>query len=74
MARSMVRDGEDREPSDGIGATQAIQASIENVGYMDARIGRFLDDRDRLEISDNAVVVDCGDPRRDIEEQGLWRK
>lgn len=44
------------------------------VSYIDAQIGRILDELDRLGLSDNTIVSLYGDHGYHLGEQGLWGK
>ena len=44
------------------------------VSYVDAQIGRVLDELDRLGLSDNTIVSLYGDHGYHLGEQGLWGK
>ena len=44
------------------------------VSYVDALVGRLLDQLEQLEISDNTLVVLWGDHGFHLGEQGLWTK
>ena len=44
------------------------------VSYVDAQIGRVLDELDRLNLADETIVVLWGDHGFQIGEQGMWTK
>lgn len=44
------------------------------ISYIDAQIGRVLDELDRTGLSDNTIVVLYGDHGYHLGEQGLWGK
>ncbi len=50
------------------------QAYYACVSFIDAQIGRVLDELERLELSDNTIVCLYGDHGYHLGEQGLWGK
>lgn len=44
------------------------------VSYIDAQVGRVLDELDRLDLADNTIVCLYGDHGYHLGEQGLWGK
>lgn len=55
-------------------ALELIHAYYACVTYIDAQIGRMLDELDELGIADNTIVVVWGDHGWHLGEQGLWTK
>ncbi|MEM9158466.1 MAG: sulfatase [Verrucomicrobiota bacterium] len=55
-------------------AKEALAAYYASVSYMDEQVGRLLDALDRLEMSDNTVVVFISDHGWLLGEHGSWQK
>jgi uncharacterized sulfatase len=53
---------------------QAIQAYYASVTFMDAQVGRVLDELDKLGLADNTIVVFWSDHGYLLSEHGQWMK
>jgi iduronate 2-sulfatase len=53
---------------------QAIQAYWASIAFMDAQVGRVLDELERLQLSDKTIVVMTSDHGYHMYEHGLWHK
>jgi iduronate 2-sulfatase len=61
-------------PVDAHLARKLIHGYYACVSYVDAQIGRVLDELDRLELTDNTIVVLCGDHGWHLGDHGMWCK
>jgi uncharacterized sulfatase len=55
-------------------ARQAIRAYYACVSYMDAQVGRLLDQLEALDIAGNTIIVLWGDHGWHLSEKGMWAK
>ena len=65
-------------PKDGNLSTEKVRELRHGyyacVSYIDAQVGRLLDELERLDLADRTVVVLWGDHGFHLGEQGLWTK
>jgi iduronate 2-sulfatase len=61
-------------PIDDELARHLIHAYMACVSYVDAQIGKILDELDRLELSDNTVIMLWGDHGWHLGGYGIWGK
>jgi iduronate 2-sulfatase len=55
-------------------AREAIHGYYASVSYMDAQIGRVIDELDRLGLRDNTIVILWGDHGYQLGDHGTWNK
>ena len=62
------------EPLSDAKTLELIRAYAAATSYIDAQIGRVLDQLDTLGLSENTVIVFCGDHGHHLGEHGIWGK
>ena len=51
-----------------------LQAYLAGVSFMDAQVGRLIDELDRLHLAENTIIVFLGDNGYHLGERGWWNK
>ena len=62
------------EPLSDAKTLELIRAYAAATSYIDAQIGRVLDQLDTLSLTENTVIVFCGDHGHHLGEHGIWGK
>ena len=62
------------EPLSDAKTLELIRAYVAATSYMDAQIGRVLSQLDSLGLTENTVIVFCGDHGYHLGEHGIWGK
>ena len=63
-----------REPLSDAKTLELIRAYAAVTSYVDAQIGRVLNQLDTLGLTENTVIVFCGDHGHHLGEHGIWGK
>ena len=75
---SSIRDFQDlpsgTEPLSDAKTLELIRAYAAATSYIDAQIGRVLAQLDTLDLTENTVIVFCGDHGHHLGEHGIWGK
>ena len=71
---SNFRDVPDKRPLSEAKTLELIRAYAASTSYMDAQVGRVLNQLDALSLTKNTIVVLAGDHGFHLGEQGLWGK
>ena len=61
-------------PLSDVKTLELIRAYAAATSYIDAQIGHVLDQLDTLGLSENTVIVFCGDHGHHLGEHGIWGK